>query len=254
MPRLRPHHAAAEPTAAIRITDLHKSFGDVRAVAGVSFSAQAGRVTGFLGPNGSGKTTTLRALLGLVRPDRGTAVIGGRPYRELVDPLREVGAMLEASAHPGRSARDHLRVLAAEARVPLSRVDELLRLVDLDGAARRARRRVLAGHAPAARACVGADRRPAGARARRARERARPARHALAAGLPPRPRRLRAAPVLLSSHALGEVAQTADDVVVISHGRVVAAAPLGELTGADSTSLEDAFFALTSREPVEMSS
>jgi ABC-2 type transport system ATP-binding protein len=236
--------------AAIEITDLHKSFGHVRAVAGVSFSAEAGSVTGFLGPNGSGKTTTLRALLGLVRPDRGTAVIGGRPYRQLADPLREVGAMLEASAHPGRSARDHLRVLAAEARVPVSRVDELLRLVDLEGAARRrvggfslgmhqrlGLASALIGDPPVLvldEPANGLD--PIGMRWLRDFLRA-------LAG--------EGRAVLLSSHALGEVAQTADDVVVISHGRVVAAAPLAELTGADSTSLEDAFFALTSREPVE---
>jgi len=237
-------------SSAIEIADLHKSFGDVRAVAGVSFSAAAGRVTGFLGPNGSGKTTTLRALLGLVRPDRGTAVIGGRPYRQLADPLREVGAMLEASAHPGRSARDHLRVLAAEARVPVSRVDELLRLVDLEGAARRrvggfslgmhqrlGLASALIGDPPVLvldEPANGLD--PIGMRWLRDFLRA-------LAG--------EGRAVLLSSHALGEVAQTADDVVVISHGRVVAAAPLAELTGADSTSLEDAFFALTSREPVE---
>ena len=86
------------------------------AVDDLDFQVDPGTVTGFLGPNGAGKTTTLRMLLGLVTPTAGTATIAGRPYRELADPARHVGAVLEASSfHPGRSARDHLRVLATAA-------------------------------------------------------------------------------------------------------------------------------------------
>jgi ABC-2 type transport system ATP-binding protein len=100
--------------AAISVQGLTKRFGDVLAVDRLDFEVDPGTVTGFLGPNGAGKTTTLRMLLGLVAPTSGAATIDGRPYRELADPAQRVGAVLEQSGfHPGRSARDHLRVLAA---------------------------------------------------------------------------------------------------------------------------------------------
>src|SRR6266480_4466106 len=103
----------------VEIRGLTKTFGRVTAVCGMSFTAPAGKVTGFLGPNGSGKTTTLRIVLGLVRPDAGTALIDGVPYGRLARPRRTVGAMLEATGfHPGRRARDHLRVLADAADIP----------------------------------------------------------------------------------------------------------------------------------------
>src|SRR5215213_10357454 len=102
----------------IEIHHLVKDFGAVRAVDDLTFSIEAGSITGFLGPNGSGKTTTLLSLLGLVTPTSGTATIDGHPYAALADPVGAVGAMLEAAAHPARTARNHLRVLAAEARVP----------------------------------------------------------------------------------------------------------------------------------------
>ena len=123
--------------ALIEVEHLSKRFGEVHAVEDLTFSIEAGTIAGFLGPNGSGKTTTLRSLLGLVTPTSGKATIAGRRYGELADPLREVGVMLEASAHPARTARNHLRIAAAEARVPRARVDELLELVDLDEAADR---------------------------------------------------------------------------------------------------------------------
>src|SRR3954470_14840231 len=98
----------------IVVAGLTKDFGKVRAVDDLSFTVKPGTVTGFLGPNGAGKTTTLRCLLGLVSPSKGTATIGGRRYAALPDPLRTVGAALEASSfHPGRTARNHLRVLCA---------------------------------------------------------------------------------------------------------------------------------------------
>ena len=98
----------------LEVRELTKEFGPVTAVRAVSFTAPAGQVTALLGPNGSGKTTTLRVALGLVRPSSGAALIGGVPYRSLARPRRAVGAMLEATGfHPGRRARDHLRVLAA---------------------------------------------------------------------------------------------------------------------------------------------
>src|SRR6266567_8947452 len=98
----------------LTVRGLTKTFGRVTAVRKLSFTAPPGQVTGFLGPNGSGKTTTLRVALGLVRPTAGEALIGGLPYRQLTRPRRSVGAVLEATGfHPGRRARDHLRVLAA---------------------------------------------------------------------------------------------------------------------------------------------
>src|ERR1051326_1233686 len=109
----------------VEVRDLTKTCGRVAAVRGMSFTAPAGKVTGFLGPNGSGKTTTLRIVLGLVRADSGAALIGGVPYFRLGRPRRTVGAMLEATGfHPGRRARDHLRVLADAADIPGGRVDE----------------------------------------------------------------------------------------------------------------------------------
>ena len=116
--------------SAIEIQGLSKRFGEVVAVDDLSFTARAGAVTGFLGPNGAGKSTTLRMLLGLVRPSEDTATIGGKRYVDLAEPFRRVGAVLEADAfHPGRRARDHLRVLAVAAGLPLARVVDRGRLV-----------------------------------------------------------------------------------------------------------------------------
>ena len=104
----------------------------------LSFTVQPGRVTGFLGPNGAGKTTTLRMILNLVTPTAGKATIGGRRYSEFPDPLRQVGAILEASsAHKGRTGRNHLRIVCAAAGLPLSRADEMLELVGITPAAKR---------------------------------------------------------------------------------------------------------------------
>jgi ABC-2 type transport system ATP-binding protein len=106
-------------TPSIQARHLGKRFGPVRAAEDLRFEVMPGRVTGFLGPNGAGKTTTLRMLLGLVTPAGGTATIGGRPYRELSCPLRQVGVVLESSgAHPGRTARGHLRLQAMLAACP----------------------------------------------------------------------------------------------------------------------------------------
>jgi ABC-2 type transport system ATP-binding protein len=122
----------------IEVLGLTKRFGSVLAVDDLSFRVEPGRVTGFLGPNGAGKTTTLRCLLGLVTPSSGTTAIGGRPYRELGDPLGTVGSALEAASfHPGRSARNHLAVLARGAGLPERRVDEVLEIVSLSGDADR---------------------------------------------------------------------------------------------------------------------
>jgi ABC-2 type transport system ATP-binding protein len=122
----------------IVVDQLSKTFGEVRAVGNLSFTAEPGEVTCFLGPNGAGKTTTLRMLLGLVDPSAGTATIGGTPYAALPRPTDTVGAALESSSfHPGRSGRDHLRVYCAVNGYPDRRADEVLATVDLTSAARR---------------------------------------------------------------------------------------------------------------------
>ena len=222
--------------AAISVQGLTKRFGDVLAVDQLDFGVDPGTVTGFLGPNGAGKTTTLRMLLGLVAPTSGTATIGGRPYRELADPARRVGAVLEASGfHPGRTARDHLRVLVTAAGLAPGRVDEVLEQTGLAAVGRRRvggfslgmRQRlglaaallgdpeVLVLDEPA----NGLD--PEGVRWLRG----------LVRGLADQGRT-----VLVSSHVLAEVAQTVDQVVIIDRGRLVAQSSLAALTaGADRT-------------------
>ena len=122
----------------IDVQDLTKEFGGRRAVDRLTVRVQPGRVTGFLGPNGAGKSTTMRLVLGLDRPTAGSATIGGRPYAALHEPLRHVGALLDAqAAHGSRTARDHLRVLAASNRIPERRVDEALEETGLASVARR---------------------------------------------------------------------------------------------------------------------
>ena len=122
----------------IEVRDLMKRYGGTVAVDGLSFAVKPGRVTGFLGPNGAGKSTTMRALLGLIRPNRGAALIHGRRYDELAEPLRQVGALLDArSAHPGRTAYDHLLGLARSNRIPRARVGTVLEAVGLAGVAGR---------------------------------------------------------------------------------------------------------------------
>jgi ABC-2 type transport system ATP-binding protein len=204
----------------------------VLAVDRLSFTVEPGRVTGFLGPNGAGKTTTLRMLLGLVRPTAGTATIDGRRYRDLPLPTREVGAVLEASNfHPGRSGRDHLRVLAPDAGVPDRRVDEVLSLVGLAGAA----------HRRAGGYSLGMRQRLGLAAALLGDPRVvvldEPANGLDPAGIHWMRDYLRGLAadgrtVLMSSHLLSEVQQTVDDVVIIAEGRLVHASSLAELEAA----------------------
>ena len=213
----------------IETRHLTKDFGSVRAVDDLSFAIEEGKIVGFLGPNGSGKTTTLRSLLGLVTPTDGDARIRGVAYSEISDPHREVGSMLEASAHPARSASGHLRVLAAESSVPKGRIEEVLDLVDLAGAADRKvggyslgmRQRLgLAGALLGDPAILvldepanGLD--PEGIRWLRG----------FLRGLASEGRT-----ILISSHVLAEVAETVDEVIVINEGRLVTHAPLKDLT------------------------
>jgi ABC-2 type transport system ATP-binding protein len=230
----------------IQISGLKKRFGAVAAVDGLSFVVHPGTVTGFLGPNGAGKTTTLRMLLGLVRPDGGSALINGVRYADLPEPSHAVGAVLEASSfHPGRTARAHLRIQAAAADVDGSRVDDVLSLVDLAGAAGRRiggfslgmRQRLGLATALLADPDIlildeptnGLD--PEGVRWLRDLLRG----FAAEGGT-----------VLVSSHLLAEVAQTVDSVVIIQRGRLVTQGPIAELT-ADGGGLEDVFFREVSR-------
>ena len=215
----------------LTIDHLSKRFGKVHAVRDLSFTVEPGRVTGFLGPNGSGKTTTLRGLLGLVRPSDGTASIGGQPYRDLDHPGRVVGAALEASGfHPGRTARGHLRVIADALDLPKTRVDEVLGLVGLEDAAGRKaggfslgmRQRLSLAAALVGDPGIlildepanGLD--PEGIAWLRG----------LLRGLAREGRT-----VLVSSHVLSEVQQTVDDVVIISKGALVRAGSLADLAG-----------------------
>ncbi|MEU0812830.1 ABC transporter ATP-binding protein [Streptomyces mirabilis] len=122
----------------IDVHDLTKEYGSLRAVDDLTFRVLPGRVTGFLGPNGAGKSTTMRLVLGLDRPTSGTATVGGRPYASFDEPLRQVGALLDAgAAHGSRTARDHLRALAASNRIAERRVDNVLEESGLASVARR---------------------------------------------------------------------------------------------------------------------
>jgi ABC-2 type transport system ATP-binding protein len=229
----------------IQVKGLVKRFGPVTAVDGLSFEVLPGTVTGFLGPNGAGKTTTLRMLLGLVKPDAGTALINGTAYRDLPEPLHEVGAVLEASSfHPGRTARAHLRIQALAAGVDLSRVYDVL---DVTGLASAAGRRIggfslgmrqRLGIATALLAdpeilildepANGLD--PDGIRWLRG----------LLRGFAEE-----GGTVLVSSHLLAEIAQTVDSVVIIGSGRLLAQGPIASLTDKGAAGIEDVFFQLT---------
>jgi ABC-2 type transport system ATP-binding protein len=213
----------------VEVSGLSKSFGSVRAVADLGFSVEPGSVTGFLGPNGAGKTTTLRMVLGLVRPDAGTATFDGVPYAALPHPVRTVGAVLETAFHPARSGRDHLRVYCRAAGLPDARADEVLARVGLTDAARRRaggyslgmRQRLALATALLGDPSVLVLDEPAN-------------------GLDPEGiqwlrgflRHLahdEGRTVLVSSHLLAEVEQTADRVVIVGAGRLVRQGSLAEL-------------------------
>jgi ABC-2 type transport system ATP-binding protein len=219
--------------ATVEVRDLSKRFGSVQAVKQLSFDVQAGRVTGFLGPNGAGKSTTLRALLGLIHPTAGTATFEGKRYDELAHPSATVGAVLEdASFHPGRTARNHLRVLQTTGQHPSERVDQVLHDVGLTEAAERR----VKGYSMGMKQRLG-----------------------IAAALlgdpevllldeptngldPPgiawmrgmvREQASRGRAVLISSHLLAEVAQSVDDVIVIANGELRAQGTLEAVLGGD---------------------
>jgi ABC-2 type transport system ATP-binding protein len=229
--------------AVVEIAGLTKRYGDRAVVDGVSFSLSAGEVVGFLGPNGAGKSTTLRMLLGLAEPTSGRATILGRRYADLADPAGTVGAVLESDDfHPGRSARDHLRVLAVAAGVPRGRVEEVLGMVDLAEPADQPVRTYSLGmrqRLGLATALLGDPRLlvldepingldPAGVHWLRGFLRS----YADAGGT-----------VLVSSHVLAEVALTVDRVLIITSGRLVADRQVGGIGARD---LEGVYLELTS--------
>ncbi|WP_348772884.1 ATP-binding cassette domain-containing protein [Paenibacillus sp. Marseille-P2973] len=229
----------------LEINNLVKHRGTHKILSGISFKARAGRVTGFLGPNGAGKSSTLRILLGLDRATSGSALINGKPFAELHNPLATVGAALDGSgAHRKRTGRAHLRWIARAAGLPNSRVEEVLEIVGLtDAAGQRVGKYSLGMGKRLGMAAAllgdpqilvldepvnGLD--PEGIRFIRTflRERAESGNT-----------------VLLSSHLMGELAETVDDVVIIKHGKIVADGTLEQVIG-NHSSLEEAFFALTS--------
>ena len=228
----------------IEVHELRKRYGPVRALDGMTFTVLPGRVTGFAGPNGAGKSTTMRVILGLDRPDSGTALVEGRPYRSLEDPLRHVGSLLDAGAlQPSRRARDHLRWLALSQQLPARRVGEVLELTGLAAVARRR----AGGYSLGMRQRLGVA--------------------AALLGDPPvlmfdepfngmdpegivwlrgflRSLAARGRTVLVASHLMRELQDAADHVIVVGHGRVIADSPVAGLT-ARWGSLEDAYLELT---------
>jgi ABC-2 type transport system ATP-binding protein len=224
-----PVRALGDGADVITVDRLTKRFGSVTAVDDLSFTLKHGTITGFLGPNGAGKTTTLRMLLGLTRPTRGTALLFDRHYADIPNPATRVGAVLEATDfHPGRSGHEHLLMLACAARLPATRVDEVLGIVSLTKAARRR----VGGYSMGMRQRLG-----------------------LAAALLGDPELLildepangldpegvhwlreflrgfaaEGRTVFVSSHVLAEVSQTVDDIVIINRGRLIEVASLPDL-------------------------
>ncbi|MGO2746689.1 ABC transporter ATP-binding protein [Microbacterium sp.] len=208
---------------------LTKRFGDKTAVQDVSFTIRPGTVTGFLGPNGAGKSTTMRMIVGLDRPTAGRTTVNGQEYRRLRAPLSEVGVLLDAKAvHTGRSARNHLRAMAATHGIPTSRVDKVIDLAGIGPVARKRAGKFSLGMGQRlgiASALLGDPHTlildepvngldPEGVRWVR-----QFVRHAASEGRT----------VLLSSHLMSEMAQTADHVIVMGRGQVLADAPIQEL-------------------------
>lgn len=218
----------------ITVDRLTKRYGDKTAVSDLSFEINAGKVTGFLGPNGAGKSTTMRMIVGLDTPTGGRALIAGKPYGQLKQPLRQVGALLDARAgHPGRSAYHHLLGMARSNGIPSSRVAEVLDTVGLTEVAKKrigsfslgmGQRLGIAGALLGDPKVLlfdepvnGLD--PDGVRWVRELMRS------LAA---------EGRTVFVSSHLMSEMQETADHLVVIGRGKVIANAPIEEVIASSS--------------------
>jgi ABC-2 type transport system ATP-binding protein len=230
----RSEHADRHDHPVIEIDGLTKAYRSRVAVDDLTVTIEPGRVTGFLGPNGSGKTTTMRCILGLTRPTAGTATVLGRPYRELAGPMRRVGALIDARAgHPGRTAHAHLLALAQSNALPRQRVDDVIEMVGLESVAHERVRGFSLGMGQRlgiAAALLGdpdvllldepvngLD--PEGIRWVRE----------LLRDLADEGRT-----VLVSSHLMSEMEDTADHLVVLGRGRLLADVPMDELLGAHS--------------------
>ena len=232
----------------ITATSLTKRYGRVTAADGVTFTCAPGTITGFLGGNGAGKSTTLRMITGLTRPDSGDATIAGLPFGKLANPARIVGTLLDAAAfHNGRTGRETLRTACIVTGVPRSRAEELLSVVGLAGDAGRR----VGGYSLGMRQRLGLA-------------------HALigdpsvlildepANGLDPagvawirellRGFAIRGGTVLLSSHLLAEVQATADHLIIIDHGRVIASGTQRSLLSRPGQTLEELFLSLTAKQ------
>ncbi len=233
-------------TVAIQFEQLVKQYGKQQAVAGLSASVQMGRITGFLGPNGAGKSTTLRCLVGLSDPTSGSAVILGAPYKELENPLSRVGTVLDSRGfHPALTGKQNLKVVAAAAGIPDSRVDEVLAMVELsDAAGKRMKnyslgmkqRLALAGAILGNPEILILDE---------------PANGLDPAGIAWLRKFLRSMAeqgktILVSSHQLAEMQNTVDDVLIINKGRLIAQGTMAEVKGEGT--LEEAFLTLTEGE------
>jgi len=218
----------------IELNGLTKRFGAVTAVDDLSLTVQPGRVTGFLGPNGAGKTTTMRLILGLDIPTSGAALVGGRRYRQLVRPLRQVGSLLDATAvHGARTAHDHLLSVAVSNGIRRSRIPEVLELTGLGSVAGKRIREFSLGmkqRLGIAAALLGEppvlmfDEPVNGLDADGVRWIRRLLRQLAADGRT----------VLVSSHLMGEMALTADHLIVIGRGRLLADVPTQSLTGSSA--------------------
>jgi ABC-2 type transport system ATP-binding protein len=229
--------------AAIEFHELVKKYGKVRSVRRFSAKVEQGKITGLLGPNGAGKSTSLRCLLGLARPTSGTATILGARYKDLKNPVSQVGAVLDSRGfHGGLTGRQNLKVMAAAAKISDSRVDEVLKLVDLEQAANKKakgyslgmkQRLSLAGALLGNPDILILDE-PAN-------------------GLDPlgiawlrgflRELADLGKTVLVSSHQLAEMQHTVDDVIIINHGMLIAQGSMKEIIGEGT--LEAAFLKLT---------
>jgi ABC-2 type transport system ATP-binding protein len=215
----------------IDIQGLTKTYGKVDAVRDVTFTAASGRITGLLGLNGSGKSTTLRILLGLTRPTRGSALINGHRYRDLDNPVRHVGAVIEQGlSHPGQSGYAHLVTQAMLSGIPRHRVGELLEYVGLEDAATKRtgdyslgmRQRLAVATALLGEPSVLVLDEPANGLDPPGMAWLRDLLTAHAAG---------GGTVLISSHLLAELEHFVDDVVIIGKGQILASGTLAELSG-----------------------
>ena len=236
--------ADAQAVPAVSARQLSKRYGDLVAVGGLTFTLERGTITGFLGPNGAGKTTTLRLLLGLAEPTAGEALVFGRRYRELDDPIRRIGALLESDDFdPGRSGRNHLRTLALATGIAYARVEELLELVELERAGDRPARTYSLGmrqRLGLAAALLGDPEllvldEPANGLDPAGIAWLRGFLHRFAAD---------GRTVLISSHVLAEVAQTVRTALIINGGRLVGELQLDQLQDG-ARSLETAYLELT---------